>query len=403
MNKIILHFDMNAYFASVEQQNNPALRGRPVMVCGEGRSVVTTASYEARAYGIKTGMTPYEAKKLCPEIIRVNGDMEKYVDTTRKLRELLTSFTDMVEFFSIDEAFLDVTGSVKSYDEAVVAAKQIKKQIKEKLGLACSVGIAHNKLLAKLASDMQKPDGLVVIRKEEVPLIMEKTPVEKLCGVGRQLGKALNGIGIKTAGELGNAPINVLTKHFGFWGHILQRMGRGEDNNPVAAYYEEDTVKSVGHSYTLPQNTCDLEVIKSYLLMLSEKVGSRMRSYKLRGRTVSLVLRYSDFFTFTRQLALKHYIFTGKEIYGVAYKIFSRSIPLKKPVRLIGVTISSLIADNGQELLLETYRKQEVFTETVDRINNKYGAFTIKPASLIIAERFGILPAPGKFLKNRNL
>ncbi len=397
-NRTIIHIDMNAYFASVEQQANPALRGKPIIVCGEGRTVVATASYEAREYGIKTGMTPYEARKLCPGVINVAGDMEKYIDATRKIREVLLGFSDRVEFFSIDEAFMDVTAGGGVAGGAVKTALKIKERIRKNLGITCSVGIAPNKLLAKLASEMKKPDGLVVLKKEDIVSVMRGLPVEKLCGIGRKLTGALNKAGIRTAKALGDAPIGMLTKHFGFWGHILQRMGRGEDNSPVSMCYADEIIKSVGHSYTLPVNTRDVDVIRSYLLMLSEKVGSRMRRYGMRGRTVSLVVRYSNFRAFSRQLSFKHYLFTGGEIYGVACRLFSKYLPLYKPVRLLGISVANLIADEGQRLLLDTCRSRESITRAVDGINARYGALTVKPASLIIAERFGILQStpPGR-------
>ncbi len=394
-NRTVLHIDMNAYFASVEQQANPALRGKPVIVCGEGRTVVTTASYEARRYGIKTGMTPREAGRLCPDVINVAGDMEKYVDTTRRIRSILMEFSDRVEFFSIDEAFVDITASAGAPGGPAKVVGSMKKRIREDIGITCSAGIASNKFLAKLASGMKKPDGLVILNKEDISPVMEGLDVGELCGVGRKLTKALNSVGIRTAKELGDAPTGMLTKHFGFWGHVLKRMGMGEDNSPVSMSYDDDIVKSVGHSYTLPVNTSDVDVLKSFLLMLSEKVGFRMRRYGMMGRTVSLVVRYRDFRTFSRQFSLKHYISTGTEIYGVAGRIFSKFLPLHKPVRLLGVSVSNLIVDGGQGVLLDSYRSREAITRAVDSINAKYGNFTVKPASLIIAERFGILPAPG--------
>jgi len=395
--RIILHIDMNAYFASVEQKANPSLRGKPIIVCGEGRTVVTTASYEAREYGVKTAMTLPEALKLCPEAIIVYGNPIKYIDTSLKIHKILVDYSDRVEIFSIDEYFLDLTnGKDPDFEKAIIIAKGIKQRIKENFGLSCSIGIAENKLLAKLAGEMRKPDGLTLIKPEDKEKILENLPVEELCGIGEKIKEHLHALGIKTCGELGRAPVGLLVANFGFWGYHLKRMGKGEDANPVKYYWEEETVKSIGHSHTLPKDTEDLEIIKAYLLMLCEKVGVRLRQANLMGRTVMLILRYSDFSTFAYHLSLKHYIKTGKGIYFAAIKILEEKVSrLKRPIRLIGVTISNLIPEQKQTYLFETLEKEEKLTQATDRINEKYGEFTIKPALLLTAEKFGILSTCG--------
>jgi DNA polymerase-4 len=392
MDRVILLIDMNAYFASVEQVSNPALRGKPIVVCGEGRTVVTTASYEARKYGVKTGMTLPEAKSLCPALIPVIGTMDKYVDTSFRIHTILLEFTDRVEPFSIDECFLDITplcrsGRVSPKD----AALKIKQRIKEELGLLCSVGIGPNKLIAKLASKMQKPDGLVQINKEDIPRIFVHLPVEKLqgVGVGRHLSEKFQALGITTAQELGEAPISMLEAHFGITGYHLKRMGKGEDDAPVKKYGESEPVKSVGHSYTLPKDTWDMSVIRAYLLMLSEKVGVRLRREHLTGRTVHLTVRYADFTSVGKQTSLKRYIKTGQEIYTTACGIFKTFLPLQKAVRLLGVSISNVVVDERSPFLWEDMEKQCRIAEAMDEINKKYGEFTVKPSSLIIAENFG--------------
>jgi len=391
----ILHIDMNSYFASVEQMCNPALRGKPVAVCGEGRTIVVTASYEARKFGVKTGVTIPEAKRLCPQLILVFGNLDKYIDTSFKIHKILLEFTDLVEVYSVDECFLDITSIKNASQNSIDMAKKIKMHIKNELGLTCSIGVSYNKLLAKLASDMQKPDGLVEISRENFSKIFETLPIEELCGIGRKMKDNLNQLGIKTAKQLGDASISMLTSHFGFIGYLLKHMGQGIDDTRVKNYSEMEPVKSVGHSHTFPKDTFDLKIIKSYMLMLSEKVGERLRKYKLIGRTVSLMVRYSDFDTFVRQYSLQSHINSGIEIYETALQVFEKILPLKKAVRLLGVSISNLAPNKDQQFLLDNLQKQQKLVAAVDEINSKYGEFTVKPSSLLISDKFGILERCG--------
>jgi len=388
-NRVIMHLDMNAYFAAVEQRANPYLRGKPVIVTGEGRSVVVTASYEARAFGVKTGMNVYEAKRLCPHGIVVYADFDKYTSTAMEIHKILLEFTDRVEVFSIDECFLDLTGSIKLFGSPVDIAISIKKKLRDNLGLTCSIGIAPNKLLAKLASDMQKPDGLVVIRPEDIHDVLEALPVEELCGIGDRMAEHLRGLGIRTAGELGRANIDMLINYFGFWGYHLKRMGMGIDNSPVKRYHETDEIKSIGHSYTLHADTWNIEVVLSYLRVLSEMAGYRLRKHGMIGKTVTLTLRYSDFSTFSRQSTTGGFVYNGWDIYRRACNIFKSFLPLKKAVRLLGVSVSSLEQKPSQGYLFEPLGRLDRVAEAMDRINDRFGEFTIKPSSVLIAEKYG--------------
>ncbi len=387
--RIIMHIDMNAYFAAVEQRANPYLRGKPVIVTGEGRSVVVTASYEARTYGVKTGMNVYEAKRLCPHGIVVYADFDKYTYTSERIHKILLEYTDMVEAFSIDEYFLDITGSIKLFGSPEEIARDIKRKLKDSLGLTCSIGIAPNKLLAKLASDMQKPDGLVIIKQEEVQGLLDKLPVEELCGIGERMAQHLHGLGIITAGELGRANINMLVNYFGFWGYHLKRMGMGIDNSPVKRYDEKEEIKSVGHSYTLHEDTWDIDIIYSYLRMLCEMVGVRLRRYKKVGKTLALTLRYSDFSTYTKRSTDGGFMRNGWQIYERAKKIIQGFFPLKMAVRLLGVSVLSLEDDPYQGYLFPQMEKYDRVADAMDKINKKFGEWTLKPFSVMIAERSG--------------
>jgi len=386
VNRVIIHLDMNAFFASIEQKANPCLRGKPIIVGGSphSRTVVATASYEAREYGVETGMSLSEARRLCPQAILVEGNSAKYIDTSLKIVKILTEFTDQVEIFSIDEAFLDVTGSQTLFGEPKEIARKIKERLRKDIGLSCSIGIAPNKLLAKVAAGMEKPDGLVEIKEEEVGKTLTSLPVEKLCGIGKKTASHLYQLGIRTVEELGNAPLDVLIRHFGIIGHLLKQMGKGIDGSPVVSYTEEGEVKSMGHSYTLLTDTSDMEMVRTVLLRLSEQVARRLRKGGYKGRKVTLILRYSDFFTFSRDLSIPDYLDYGLDIYHTALRILNRIGRLSRPVRLVGVKVSNLISNSGQMYLLESYNKRQVLIGAIDIINDKFGEFTIKPCRLLM-------------------
>lgn len=379
-----MHIDMNAFFASVEQQINPALRGKPIAVIGSNeRTVVTTSSYEARAYSVKTGMTKYEAKRLCPHIILVAGDTGRYTDTCRRLVEIFRQYTPIVEVYSIDEAFLDVTGSIPLFGSAEVIAKNIKENIRQILGrLTCSIGIAPNKLLAKLGSDMKKPDGLVIIQQEDVCKLLENLPVKELCGIGPRLEIYLSAMGIKTCGELGRASIHVLRNRFGVIGERLNLMAQGIDDSPVIPLGQEPDTKSVGHSMTLDRDVSDMETLERHILQLSEMVGRRMRRGGYTGRTVALTLRYTDFTTFTKRTTVGMHTNNSIEVYMIAKNILD-TIRLQQPIRLIGISVSNLTKNISQIPLLISDRNKKAATRAMDEINDRYGDFCITWGTLI--------------------
>jgi DNA polymerase-4 len=383
---LILHIDMNAFFASVEQAANPELRGKPVVVCGSApRTVVMASSYEAKAYGVKTGMTVYQAKKLCPQVILCRAEARRYADISARIFTLFRDYTPQVEVYSIDEAFLDVTGCMKLFSTPENIAQDIKRRIVETFKITCSIGIGPNKLIAKLASEMQKPDGLVRITADRAPKILEKLPVQELWGIGPRLSEHLHKMGIVTCGQLGRAPQEWLTKRFGVLGETLSQMGRGEFPSQVLPYYHQREYKSMGHQITLDQDTADPEVIKRTILQLSEQAARRLRQDKYRGRTVTLTLRDADFRTVARQKTLADYINDGQEIYQAALAIWP-TLPLKKPyIRLVGVSVSSLVQNIHQLSLYPFQRRREKLLEAIDAINDRYGEATLTSASLLIS------------------
>jgi DNA polymerase-4 len=377
--RTILHIDMNAFFASVEQRAEPSLLGRPIAVVGsKQRGVVLSPSYEARAFGVKTGMTCGEAKRACPGIELVEADSRKYSEACAELLVIWQAFTPLVELFSIDEAFLDVTGCGSLFGDPVRIAVLIKERIWKEMGLTCSIGIGPNKLLAKLGSDLQKPDGLVLIEPDDVPAVLEDLPVQQLCGIGPHLTRHLASLGISRCGELARAPLRMLTARFGVLGERLQAMGRGDDEEPVAdqAGQAAEESRSMGHSMTLEQDCSDRGDMERHILQLSEKVGRRMRRGLYSGRTVTLTLRYSDFHTFTRQRRLRHAVNHGLDIHAAAIGIL-RDLQLLQPVRLIGVSVSSLERDVLQMPLFAFEQKKAGLADAMDEINDRYGSYTV--------------------------
>lgn len=383
MERTVMHIDMNAFFASVEQRSNPALRGKPVAVIGsDGRTVVTTASYEARALGVKTGMNRFEAKRACPELILVVGNNRKYTDTSIRIIAIFEDFTPEVEVFSIDEAFLDVTASLPLWSGPEDIARSIKRRIKDEIGITCSVGIAPNKLVAKLASGMEKPDGLVRIRPEEVAGILDDMPAGKLCGIGPRLFYHLEGMGVTTCGELSRYPVGLLRRRFGIVGERLSLMARGIDTSPVVASGDDKEPKSVGHSTTLRKDVPDGPELRRYILKLSEMVARRARRYGIKGARVTLTIRYADFYTFTRQRSLPEHTDDSRVIARAA-KVILRGLRITNMVRLVGVSISKLVKGPAQLSLFDADLRREALLQVVDSVNDRFGDFTLTWAELM--------------------
>jgi len=379
--RTVMLLDMNAFFASIEQQCNPYLRGQPVLVCGSRstRTVVVAASYETRKFGAKSGMPLGEALRLCPHAIVIEADLPKYVHTARRLQDLLLKFSPKVEIFSIDEAFLELYPS----DEAIAVAKAIKANLREKFNLTCSIGIGPNKLVAKLAAGMQKPDGLVQIRQDQIAAVFDELPISELCGIGPRISKKLQSLGIWTAGELGRYPIQELRARFGvFWGEMLSNMGHGIDTSAVASCLLTPNIKSVGHSYTLPRDTTSLAELRAHLLCLSLMVGRRLRADGYSGKTVRLTLRTSSFTTFCRHHTVPRWLSHGQQIYQSAWKLFE-SLPWPGPIRLIGIAVASLAKGVAQGELFDDHEKKVALARAEDTILDRFGEFTIKPASLL--------------------
>lgn len=381
--RTILLIDMDSFFASVEQQSNPRLRGKPIAVIGSRkRTVITTASYEARRFGVKTGMNMWEAKKLCSHLIFVVGDNRKYAHTCEGLERIYSSYTSEVEVYSIDEAFLEITGSCSLFGSPLEIGKKIKQRIKKEFGLNSTVGIGPNKLIAKLASDISKPDGLMFITPETIPDILEKLPVEELWGIGKKTMKKLNSLGIYTCGQLGRTPVSFLRDRFGIIGERLRLMGMGIFSAEIDCEGEE--AKSVGHSMTLPHDIWHEKDIRAYILKLSEMVGNRARRYSLMGNVISVTIRYKNFETFSRQSRTVTHTNDTHIIYNKAMRIID-GIKLKAPIRLLGISISGLTGSERPEQLqlLREHSKRYDLLRAMDSINDRYGGSTLSWAGYI--------------------
>jgi len=375
----VLHVDMNAYFASVEQASNPLLRGKPIAVgggAGGKRTIIAACSYEAKAKGVKNAMPAWDAQKICPDLIMVAGDMTKYIYTSAEIMKMLREYTPLVEVFSIDEAFMDVTG------DAIAIAKSIKRKIRERFHLTCSIGISYNKLMAKLAGELKKPDGLMMIKPEDVPNKLKDLPVSKLCGVGIKLKGYLGNLGIRTFGDLNRYPREKLVKRFGMVaGEQLYLMGQGKDNSEVLPSCFEEEAKSMGHSYTLPKNTNDIDEVKGYLLRLAEQVGRRLRRDNYKGNVVHVSLGFKDFKFWSKQKKIEDYIDDGYELYKVAEKLIDEAAG--SIIRFVGVSLSNLVHNADQISLIEQKETAKKVLKSVDEINDRYGEFTVERASIM--------------------
>ena len=400
--RVILHVDMNCFFAAVEQQADPALRGKPIAVVGaNSRTVIVTCSYEARAFGVRTGMTIPEGRKLCPHLILVHARNDRYADTCARLVRLYHDYTPDVEVASVDESYLEVTGTLRWWasrrgtrapaegrgpEPAVALAREIKARVRAETGLSCSIGIAPNKLLAKLASDLQKPDGLVVIRPEEIAARMENLPVEELCGIGTRTQEALAAMDIRTCGDLGRHPVEALVERFGIVGRRLSLMGRGIDGSPVAPLDAAPDAKSVGHSMTLPRDITAREDFEKQLLLLADMVGRRMRAGGYAGRTVALTLRYRDFTTFSRRHTLSHPTACAFEIFRAALAALD-TIRLRQPVRLVGISVGRLVRGVEQAWLFGNLQRRDRVEQAMDKVNDRFGDRTVTRARLLDRRR----------------
>ena len=378
MQRIIFHIDMDAFFAAVEQHDNPELKGKPVVVGadpvkGSGRGVVSAASYEARKFGIHSAMPISRAFKLCPKAVFLPVRMKRYKEVSKIIMSLFYDFTPLVEQISVDEAFLDMTGTERLLGDPVKTGMEIKQKIKEITGLTASVGIAPSKLVAKIASDSNKPDGLVFVDKDKVQEFLNPLPISRLWGVGKVTEKKLKNMGINIVKDLVNIPEKSLTSVFGkSKGVFLYNTCRGIDNRAVERTAE---AKSISNEITFDNDTCDRDFLLDTILALCEKVAFRMRKQKLSARTVFLKIRYDDFSTSVRNKTFTRPLSVFEEIYNEICTLFETFYTGNRKVRLIGVGVSMLVYNSyvQQDLLPRENDKTEKAAVVVDKIKEKYG------------------------------
>jgi len=380
--RTIIHVDMDAFYASVEQRDRPEIRGRPVIVGADprGRGVVSAASYEARRFGVHSAMPISRAYRLCPDGIYLRVEMDKYAAVSREIMSLLADFTPLVEPLSIDEAFLDVSASRALHGDGPAIARQIKTGIKARVDLTASVGVASNMFVAKIASDLEKPDGMVVVEPGREAEFLAPLPVSRLWGVGKVTGTELEAMGIRTIGQLARIPAAHLEARFGRHGPGLLELARGHDERRV----EPDGVpKSMGAEETFGRDTRDVELLRATLREQSERVARELRAEHYAGRTVTLKLRFADFSTITRAHTGDP-TQDGLIIFRAVDTLFSR-VRLAQAVRLVGVSVSGLgPPQSGQLSLLtpDTIRRERL-ARAVDRLASRFGDAAVRPASLM--------------------
>ncbi|MFC1939565.1 DNA polymerase IV [Chloroflexota bacterium] len=384
LNRTIMHVDLDAFFVSVEQVTNPELRGKPTVVGGRpgGRGVVAAASYEARAFGLHSGMPLKTASRLCPQAIFIEGSFPKYRDASQKFMATLADFSPFLEPMGLDEAYLDATGFESIYGSIHQMALAIKQQVRDKLGLCASVGIAGSKVVAKVASDLSKPDGLLEVARGEEPAFLAPLAIDKLPGIGKKTERILRGLGINTIGKLSSTPSSTLKSHFGASGEVLHRWSRGIDDRKVEP---PGVAKSISRETTFDKDTRDRSFIKATLRYLSERVGADLRRQGRRAKCITLKLRYADFTTTTRSHTLPQTIDSDQTIFDTGTRLLNTELsPGKQPVRLIGIGVSNLESDRQLDMLDPSVQRLEQLNTTIDRIRNKYGFTAIQTGRTLL-------------------
>jgi len=384
--KAIIHLDMDAFFPAVEVLDDPTLRGLPVIVGGtSNRGVVSSASYEARKFGVHSSMPIVEARRRCPYGIFLPVRMQRYKEISRAIFAIFKRYTPLVEPLSIDEAFLDVSGSMRLFGTPPEIAASIKRDVQKELNLTVSAGVATNKSIAKIASDYQKPDGLTVVKPGTEQQFLNPLPIERLWGAGPTTCKSLRLLGVTTIGDLARLSPTLLTAKFGKQGTAMHRLACGIDKRAVET---AQGLKSIGNEETFDRDVLDSTVAKQELLALATKVGGRLRHAGSVGRTISLKVKYNDFKQITRSITLTNPIDDGGVIYRSCCSLLEKTEVGRRPVRLLGVTVSNLCDPTApqQQSLFDNHESAEKtgrLNQAVDQIQDTYGEGTIMPGTLL--------------------
>jgi DNA polymerase-4 len=398
MPRAILHCDLDAFYASVEQRDHPEMRGKPVIVGGgpNDRGVVSAASYEARTFGVHSAMPLRMAARLCPDGIFVPGDHRRYGEASDAVMALFAEHTPLVQPISLDEAFLDVSATAHLFGGPVAIARDLKRRVREELGLILSVGVATNKLCAKIGSDLRKPDGLVVVQPGTEAAFLAPLPLGRLWGVGPKTREVLEGWGLRTIGDLAAFELTTLEARFGEHGTAISQRARGFDDGTVEP---TEAAKSIGHEHTFDRDTLDPAQVERMLLRLAEGVGKRLRAHEVRARTIQLKLRVAPFETRTRQRTLAEPTDDDLTVFRVARSLLrdalreDREAGRVSPVRLVGVSTSGLVA--GQQLGLFDAARASRLNAALDAVRSRFGDEALDRASARDGEkrRFSDRPA----------
>lgn len=394
---MILHVDMDAFYASIEERDHPELVGKPVIVGGtaEGRGVVAAANYVVRKYGVHSAMPSATAKRLCPHAIVLPPRIDYYAEVSEQIREIYLRYTPLVEPLSLDEAFLDVTGSEPLFGPSVEIGRKIKNEIRQQLQLVASVGVAPNKFLAKIASDLQKPDGFVVVEPDCIQEFLDPLPVTRLWGVGRVAAAAFERLGVRSIRQARDLSETMLRQEFGEHGSHLWHLARGIDERRVIP---DRDAKSISHETTFAHDIADPEILRAWIVELAEQVAWRLRRHKLRGHTVHLKIRFSDFRTVTRAHTLSDPTNTTHDIWQAAVDMLMQRLPDRRlPVRLVGVGVSGFTNPNQVQGLLfdDEQSAQQDLDKAADEIRARFGKESLHRASgMLHNARHKPLPRP---------
>lgn len=384
--KAILHLDMDSFYPSVEVLDNPELKGKPVIVGGsKERGVVSSASYEARKFGVHSAQAVATAMRLCPPGVFLPVRMSRYKEISEKVFTIFRLYTSLVEPVSIDEAFLDVTGSARLFGPPEDMARKIKDMVRQETGLTVSAGIAPCKFVAKIASDMDKPDGLTIVRPERVREFLAPLPISKMWGVGEKTQHRLHHLGIRTIGELSRFPVDVLDKTFGKHGIKMHQLAQGIDERDVVP---ENNAKSIGHEKTFSRDISELAYAKKEILALTNQVAHRLRREGVAGKTITLKAKFDDFTQVTRSATLSECTDDDAPIYTTACKLLDKTDVGKRPIRLLGVSVSQFSHLRSEEQISlfresEGSEKRKQLNTALDSLAEKFGEDSIRPATLL--------------------
>jgi DNA polymerase-4 len=381
----IIHLDLDAFYASVETLDNPELKGRPVIVGGpKKRGVVSAASYEARKFGVHSAQPIFTAMRLCPQGIFLPVRMDRYKEISDQVFEIFRRYTPLWEPLSIDEAFLDVTASVHLFGPAEKIAREIKKSVREEIGLTISAGVASSKLVAKIASDLHKPDGLTVVPSGKTGEFLDPLPIEKLWGVGKVTQETFHRLNIRTIKELRVLGRDLLEKHLGQTGRQLYYLARGLDDRPVQPLHD---VKSLGREETYFEDIRDKERARKELLLLAQRVGRRLRRKGLAGKTITLKVTYGNFKQITRSLTIPVATDDGREIFQTCLGLMEKTEIGSRPIRLLGISLSQFSFPGSGQLFLFRDRKDppkiKALNQALDAIQDRFGQEAIRPGTLL--------------------